>query len=392
MRAQPRVTGKASPRSGHRLQRPGRSGRLRTICDRRSGRRPADEDAPAIPSSAPLPVLLLSDGRAGHANLSEGIIAAIARRRPVEVRRLEVRRGRWPGHVLAALTVWRGSARSVLTRVYALEPASLAPATLVVSAGAETLAANVAAARLLGARNIFYGSLRRFRAADFSLSLTSYAADAIAPSQRMVLKPCRLDPDRLPIPAGRRGGMPGRVALLIGGDAPGIAYDAQDWERLAAFLAATHAADGTRWIVSGSRRTPDAVADRLAALARQQPGPVERFIDVRRPDAAGLVEILVDAGAVVATADSSTMLSEAVWARRPALAITPERFRLEARETTYRRHLADRHWARTLPIALLTPATFRAALAQITPYGGNMLDDLSVLLAHQLPELFLSQQ
>ena len=351
-----------------------------------------DEDSFAISTTAPLPVLLLSDGRAGHVALSEGIVAAVARRREVEVRRLEVRRGRWAGHLLAALTRWPGSARPMLTRVYGLDAFTIGPASLVVSAGAETLAANVAAARLLGARNIFYGSLRSFRAADFSLVLTSYKTDAVAPNHRMVIKPCRIDPDRLPLPAGRRDVVPACAALLVGGDATGIVFGPEDWERLVTFLDATRTAFSTRWIVSNSRRTPTAVSDRLARLASAPDGPIAEFIDVRRPGAPGLSDILAKAGAVLCTADSSTMLSEAVWTRRLALAVAPERFRLEEREAAYRRFLADNQWTRTLPIALLTPATFRAALAQITPYAGNAQDDLAVLLAHLLPDLMRRPQ
>src|SRR5262245_47915202 len=113
--------------------------------------------------SSPLHVLLLSDGRPGHSNLSEGIAAAVARRRTIEIHRIEVRRGRWPGRVAAALANAKVPPHRILRHVYKQDADTLPHADLIISAGAETLAANVAAARLKGIPNIFYGSLRQFR-------------------------------------------------------------------------------------------------------------------------------------------------------------------------------------------------------------------------------------
>jgi hypothetical protein len=336
----------------------------------------------------PLPVLLLSDGRPGHSNLAEGIAAAVARRRPVAITRCQVRRGRWPGHVVGFLTNRGVSAEWMLQRVYGLDPVALGVPRLIVSAGAETLGANVAAARLTGARNIFYGSLRNFRPENFSLTLTSYAEDAKAANQRMTLKPNKLDPAAHPLPENL-GKKPARIALLVGGDATGITFTALDWDRLVEFLAATGREFGVRWLITTSRRTPDHVADRLALFAREAQNAVEAFIDVRRPGSPGADTLIVVADAVVATADSSSMISEAVWARRPVLAVTPAAFRLDPKEQAYRRFLADNGWSRTLAIALLSPATLLAALGQIRVYAGNAQDDLSVVLANTLPELFV---
>lgn len=331
----------------------------------------------------PLPVLVLSDDRAGHYNLAEGIVAAVARRRPVVVSRLPARRGRWPGNVLAALTSNGAPPGAILRHVYGIDPAAIGNPRLVVSAGAETLAANVAAARIAGARNIFYGSLRRFRARDFSLALTSYADDVTTANQRMVIKPARFDPDTMTPPAD-----PKLAALLIGGDAKGIRYALTDWAQLVVFLRRAHEELGTRWIIANSRRTSEAANEALARLTASGDGTVAAFADVRSGTAGGLEAVLAQAGAVVCTADSSSMLSECIWARRPVLAVSPAAYALEPREHGYRRFLTDRGWTRTLPIGLLEPATWSAAIAQIQPYAGNWQDDLALLLAHKLPDLF----
>ena len=134
----------------------------------------------------PLSVLLLSDDRPGHYHLAEGVIAAIARVRPVETSRLLVRRRRWlPGRVLAELLLRGLPPRSLLAFGYGLDTRQLPKTDLIVSAGGETLVANAAMARLTGAPNIFCGSLRRLPPEAFALVVSSYARHAgLAPPRR----------------------------------------------------------------------------------------------------------------------------------------------------------------------------------------------------------------
>ena len=55
-------------------------------------------------STAPLAILILSDGRPGHYHLAEGVAAAIARRRPTQVTRIAIsKRKAIPGRLLARL-------------------------------------------------------------------------------------------------------------------------------------------------------------------------------------------------------------------------------------------------------------------------------------------------
>src|SRR5262245_25208790 len=97
---------------------------------------------------APFKVLLISDGRPGHFRLSEGVAAALARLRPVEERRLQVRRRRLlPPRVLEGLLKSGLPAGQILQVGYGVDPRRLPKSDVVVSAGGDTLAANVAAAR-----------------------------------------------------------------------------------------------------------------------------------------------------------------------------------------------------------------------------------------------------
>ncbi|MEW5962480.1 MAG: ELM1/GtrOC1 family putative glycosyltransferase [Pseudomonadota bacterium] len=334
----------------------------------------------------PLLALQLSDGRPGHLTLSDGILAALRRRRPVEVRRVELRRPGWlPARALSALSNAGLGPERILRHIYGVDPQVLADVGLVVSAGGDTLAANVAARRLAGVPNVFYGSLRRYPPEDFSLVLTSYARNASRPRHAMTLKPSRFNADALALPP-RPAGEPPLAGLLIGGDAGReVHFAAHDWDRLLAFAEACGRTIGTRWIVTNSRRTPDAVSDRLASLVGR--GAIAELIDVRNTAPGALDSLLRRAELLAVTADSSSMVSEGVWVRRRTISLAPAHCALTADERGYRDWLGANGWIRALAIASVTPERFAAALAEITPLTENPLDALAGLLQQRLPAL-----
>lgn len=339
-----------------------------------------------------LNVLLLSDGRPGHFHLSEGIVAAMARRRPVRIERLEVRRRPLLSGQVAAAGIAAGlSPTAVLRMAHGLDASAVPPAQVVVSAGGETLPANIAVARLLGIPNVFYGSLRAYRRAWFTLVLTSYAAQARQPHPVVSLKPSRLDPDLLPPLAMPNASTPPRRAgLLVGGDGGGTRFREADWAGLVAMLESSHAAWGTTWLVSNSRRTPGEISDRLAALQRRSPGPVAEFIDIRAAGAGTLAGLFEICEAIVVTSDSSSMLSEAIWSRRPVLALAPAINAMASQEAAYREDLEAAGYCRQLAIAEATPKRLLGLLADVRPLRQNPLDLLADVLSAHLPGLLPS--
>ena len=333
---------------------------------------------------AELNALLLSDGKPGHYRLAEGIAAAIARRRAITLTRLDVTRPGWlPARALCALTN-RAATAAYVPRLLELGLHPVPACDLVVSGGGDTLAANILLARAYGCINIFYGSLRRYRPSDFSLVLTSYAANAARPNHAFAMKPSAFDPDGLGL--RRLNALPDvTLGLLIGGDSGTVRYFDADWDRMLALLA--HAPQAPRLIASNSRRTPPSVSDRIAALATHAAGRL-RFIDVRQEGAAPLTQLLAASDVVAVTVDSSSMISEAIWARRPVVALAPRRAGLPALEQGYRDGLSRAGWLGSIALADGTTDAIIAAARALTPLQDNPLDQLAGLLASRLPALF----
>jgi len=343
---------------------------------------------------SPLKIIFLADTRPGHYHLAEGVIAALSRIRPVDVTRIDVQRKwivptRWLRARLNAKTFYPPR---MLRMAYRIDAETIPKADLVVSAGGETHMPNLCVTRLLDVPNIFCGSLLRGLDPDnFSLIISSYERDLASPKHLVVLKPSPIDPEELGRPAvvPRYGPdkHPAVAGLLIGGNAGTFHYKRKDWERLLSFVTDVSKAWGTRWLVSTSRRTPDAVADRIAALARDE-SSIAKFIDYRTAGPGTLPEIFSKAEVIVCTEDSSTMISEAVSARLPVVGVAPERHRFTDEEAEYRGYLVKNGWCRVLRIAALTPDSFARALWEIEPIKENPLDALAAKLKERLPQLF----
>ena len=275
----------------------------------------------------PLKALLIADDKPGHYHLAEGVIAALARLRPVEKRRLEVRRHRvFPNRMLAeAFASGVMSASAVLRLAYGIRAESLGAADVVVSAGGDTIVPNAAAAKVLGAPNIFCGSLRRLGVEHFGLVVSSYQSHETLPKHLVTLKPNAMDPDaagrraRRPLPATV---FPALAGLLIGGDSGLFRYTSEEWATLAQAITDIHRTGGTRFIVSTSRRTPDEVADRFVTQARSDPA-IAQMIDYRTAGPGSLARLFSEADAILATEDSSTMSSGAVAQRLPVVGVSP---------------------------------------------------------------------
>jgi uncharacterized protein len=348
-------------------------------------------------------VLLLSDGKPGHFQLAEGIIAALVRgsqtnatsqRLAWSITRLNVERPWWqPTRVWSMLSqshlIPPVRALSVLSGKTAGELQALGSFQLVVSAGGDTLAANVAAKRLFQCPNVFYGSLRRYRARDFSLALTSYAAQVQHANQAMTLKPSAFDPDALRTPSAtwHNGGSERPViGVLVGGDSGTVRFGAADWASLLGLLAQDHPAR-PHWVIANSRRTPTALSDRLVDLAARSDRV--QFVDVRTAGPGTLLDLLDRCDVIAVSVDSSSMVSEAVWSRRRVVVLAPKLADLPPLETDYRAHMARQHLIGALKLEGATIDLLLAEFARVTPLADNPLTALSNLLLARLPELAL---
>lgn len=319
-------------------------------------------------------ILILADARPGHFRQSEGLAAAIARRQPVAVRRIAVRpHALLKGTLLRALVRMGLPAAALLRHVCRLDPAAIGRPDLVVSTGSDTLPANVLAARLTGAPNIFIGTIRDLAETDFAAVLTTFPADAARPRHVLTLKPTLVDPDLLPpprpiaVPADLAGAS---LAVLVGGPTPSHCWSAGDWRALSAVLAGLVDQYGVRLRLTTSRRTPAEAVAALQVLSRN--GVVETLTIFGEGPASSL-DPFFGADAILVTDDSATMVFEAVSARRPVVTLSPAE-RRPTRDDAAFGHLEGEGLIRRLSGVAATPQSLAEALASVRPLADNPAD------------------
>lgn len=267
-------------------------------------------------------VWILSDGLAGHVNQARAL-ARLLDLTVVEVP-LRLRHKIWR----PLLRAWiRCSPRSFrwLSLAYDFTLPTGMP-DIVLSAGGNTSFANVLLARQLQRPNLFIGSLRRLPPKDFT---TIYTLEAIGSDNNVVLK-VPLSP-LLPGDLAQEGRQLrerlGLVdvplwAMIIGGDGAGFSYGQEDWAALAEAMVALSRRYGCRWLLTTSRRTG---VEAEAAL--QTAIPIEFLADVvwySQAPRAVMSAYLGAADRIFVTADSMSMLADAMVAGAPVYALTPE--------------------------------------------------------------------
>jgi mitochondrial fission protein ELM1 len=316
-------------------------------------------------------ILLLSDGRPGHFRQSEAIVLALARRMETKVERIDLIKPRIFPRRLARYAARFLPPRLVLAWLYGLT--AVPKADLIVSAGGNTLAANVALAKLTGAPNIFTGTPRHVGTGKFALVLTPYKSQATLPNTAYALKPCALDPDALPAPK-RWPAKPFRIAVFIGGPIPSADFQDADWAPLGELMRTMARTYDVRFILVTSRRTSDAFYAALDAIIARR-DIVDRFIDHRQAGTGSIAEAYA-ADAIFATSDSMSMITEGVAARRPVIVLAPERTKPFRDNEAVDSLAADNRLA-VLPMREATPDQIAEKLQALTPMTENHLDRLA---------------
>jgi uncharacterized protein len=343
----------------------------------------------------PLRVFLLSDDYPGHFNFAHGVLAAMQRIRPLTIMEERSVRGLVSYRMRVVRPFVTGgppALRMALRLGYGIDPRDIPKVDLVISGGGDTIAGNVALARLLNVPNIFCGSLRGGLKLDqFSLVVTSYEEKVDHPRHIGTLKPSVFGPELFKRPTGpvRYGSdnPPKLAGLLIGGDSGKFRYRREEWFSFLSFVRTLSAAWGTRWLISTSRRTPDFVANAIAEMAKDRT-VVEELIDFRTAGPGTLRPVFERAEIMLCTSDSSSMLSEAIAVHLPVVGVLPAAHGFKEKEAIYRQMMEEKGWARFISLAELDVHRFSEALGKVQPPKENHLDLLADQIRKKLPSLF----
>ncbi len=277
-------------------------------------------------------ILVIDEGRPGHLVQSRGMARALAAHCGAEwtvyTVRLSLRGVFRPLLRAACALARRGLPDRLLRLAFRLPDETPPPAEVIVTSGGRGFFYAVSLARRTGAKLVFCGDPAPLPAAwcDVVLSPQAIAGRPDSIGTGMLLT--EISPQEI---AGKgaalreafeKSGGTRLATLLIGGDSRSHRYTGEDWTDLAAAVNRL-GEQGWRWLLSTSRRTPPDVE----TLQRQNIRN-EYLIHAVWWHAAPerVIAAFLDAADVVmVTRDSLSMLSEAVAAGRPTVALAPRR-------------------------------------------------------------------
>jgi uncharacterized protein len=278
-------------------------------------------------------ILVIDEGSPGHLAQSRGLARALAEHCQAELEEYPVRlvlRGIFrPWLRIACSMARRGLPECLLRLAYRLpEGAPMPAADLLITSGGRGLYFAASLARRLRCPLVFCGDPAPLPAAwcDAIVSPLPLAGHPLVIRSELLLT--EITPQSI-VGCGedlrekfRQSGGETLAALLIGGDSRSHRYTAADWQDLIDTVN-QRGAQGWRWLISTSRRTPVDVAERLRQGIKAT-YLVHAVWWHERPERV-LQGYLDAADIVLVSRDSLTMLSEAIAAGKPTVALAPRR-------------------------------------------------------------------
>lgn len=264
-------------------------------------------------------VWILSDGLAGHYNQSIGVSHALQAQHPHEAIIINIR---------LKYKFLRSLMRLIANRLpfllgyksfsffYQHDALPPTPPTLVISAGGNTLFANIALSKATRKPNTFSGTLKGYHFSNISQVFTVTPLRHVPNNTALDLPPANIAP-----PSNTAESQP-FYTLLIGGDGAGYEYTNDDWSLLGQAMALIAKRDNITWKVTTSRRTGQAVEESLQSLLPND-CIAEAVWFASNPQK--VVKRFLSEGRVIfCTEDSLTMVSEAIYAHKPAVTLQPK--------------------------------------------------------------------
>ena len=284
--------------------------------------------------------VILSDGRAGHYNLSTGLLSGFDPTATPRMLDLPAPRKPLKRLVLLGSTLFRHCPRILKTlyqAYYGTPPPAILTEKLIVSTGGDTLVANIILAAVHGIPNIFLGRRSWFTHAGVRLLVTTAGKPV---TDRVLVLP--LAPVSAPaMPGPPRSGPIRLMAVLIGGDSNEYRYTAADYSTLAASLNKLCARTGIRLLLSTSRRT--GLANETVLRETLDPSVIEEATWYNSAPRPVSQDYYRRADCILCGEDSGTMLTEAIAWRKPVLAFRPQDCRTTNFYNNFLRRVADCH-------------------------------------------------
>ena len=274
-------------------------------------------------------ILLITDEKPGHENISRGIIETIRKHQDINL--IEVNATlrsslfkRLIKNILNQSNIWQG--RKLFIDIFykgRVIPQKI-DCDLVVSTGGATSFLNVMLSRYLKCPNIYCSSLRGLKHTLFtyliSLDENHYDNEIIVD-----VAPLVLPTDALKLELFRRENSIDereRIwSILIGGPTKDYPFSADDIEQMVAGMIALAKKERAKLCVTTSRRTTVEMEKKLYDIFKQEKNTIKKYVLYNQKPEKVMGMFLAAAERVFVTEDSGSMITEAVLSKKPVYTI-----------------------------------------------------------------------
>lgn len=273
-------------------------------------------------------VWVISDGIAGHYRQSEGVVLALKSICDVDETWLTIKlKNGLYRQMLKWLLNRHKLSVSLLKSAYANLDLPETKPDIIIGAGGKSMYAVAMLAQHYQAKSIFVGSLRGLNPDLFNIIFTldehqhpNYVRLDVAPMP-INQQTLQLAQQQWLEKSGISLSSKKIYALLIGGDGAGLYYTEQDWINLADMMNRIAQQFNIQWLLTTSRRTP-VIAEQILAQNLQENAILECVYWHQEPKKV-IQAYLSMAEQVFVTAESMTMITEAVYSYKPVLTLLP---------------------------------------------------------------------
>jgi len=288
-------------------------------------------------------ILKISDGKAGHLTVTDGVIEAIEKNCPVEVDLLTVRlRAKFliPLMKLILKSRWLNdrvsNAQWLISFFYKLSDISGKTADLVISTGGDTAFLNIWLSQRLDAKNIYCSSLRGVDPAQFSLIVGTidYGVPNAVTLEMAPVKTGMADTAARTEAFCKEKGLQQTdryYTLLIGGNGAGYRYGQNDLKLLAEKFMACVRRDGAKALITTSRRTGEENERFLEEILSPYHEDIAYQVYFGKNPEKVVAVFLALASSVFVTEESGSMITEAVLSKKPVFTIRPQHVKEQKR-------------------------------------------------------------
>jgi len=281
-------------------------------------------------------VLKISDGKAGHITVSDGVIEAIKKSHQVKIIDLNIKiRAKFLIRILRFILKYNllsyqwVSSTLFMKLFYQNFHKPDAKIDVVVSTGGDTQFANIWLSRVLNTKNIFCGTLKGVDSNYFSF-IVSTSELAVSNSIKLDILPTR----------GQVKNIDQKVqqfcqekhleknekyfVLLIGGDGSGYTYTEDEYETLVHSFMMIVKKYGAKALITTSRRTGIKYETFLKSLLSHYDNDIAYSVYFGQAPEKVVSMYLELASAIFVTEESGSMISESLLSRKPIFTLYPK--------------------------------------------------------------------